>query len=248
LKRIGLEVVPSFFGFANITRALGVTYPRVFGHLWSLAVELQLYLLWAPMVILSLKRSRKTLFVVGLSLLTFSVGYRYFLNLDGAIRNEVYNSTACRAASFLFGSVGAMLLYLKLNLPAFSVKSVRMGLRVLFLASIVLHFYALKYATIGAWGRVSHLPLLVSVSSGIIVVTIAANVIEPVTKCLSFLPLRYLGLISYGAFLWHYPLLMFYAKLVKITGMNKIIFAGAASIAIGAFSYHFVEKRFLKKS
>jgi peptidoglycan/LPS O-acetylase OafA/YrhL len=70
-----------------------------------------------------------------------------------------------------------------------------------------------------------------------------------VGRLLSTPPFRFIGLISYSLYLWHWPLLVFYSY---VTGRSPdgAIAAGilAAAVAIAAVSYKFVEQPWRRRS
>ena len=64
-------------------------------------------------------------------------------------------------------------------------------------------------------------------------------------RVLSVRGLRFLGRISFGAYLWHYPIfwIVSSAGVAQLTGPEAIA-AASLSIAAGWASHEFVEKRF----
>lgn len=70
---------------------------------------------------------------------------------------------------------------------------------------------------------------------------------EPSAKCRKLLaPLTYLGTISYGIYLFHWPILL-QIKDFNIAPIAKLILVVASTVSLAALSWHFFEKRFLKK-
>ena len=73
-----------------------------------------------------------------------------------------------------------------------------------------------------------------------------------VGRLLSFKPLVFIGLISYSLYLWHWPILAFYAPLTRIAshlapGYDLIMAAFVLSmLAAMLLSWWFVEKPFQK--
>jgi len=67
------------------------------------------------------------------------------------------------------------------------------------------------------------------------------------TRALELRPIRYCGRISYGLYLYHYPVLMFLAEMNYSSSAWKTRFIIlAATFAISAASYHWIERPILK--
>lgn len=71
-----------------------------------------------------------------------------------------------------------------------------------------------------------------------------------IARALSFKPLAWLGIRSYGIYLWHVlPILIFLPAIQKSWGASKLILgliAGAVGIAAGVASFRFIERPFLR--
>jgi peptidoglycan/LPS O-acetylase OafA/YrhL len=63
----------------------------------------------------------------------------------------------------------------------------------------------------------------------------------PLKSILSFRPLVYIGTISYGFYLWHYPIVL---GLSKYGNMGKMA-ALMLSFGLASASYHWIELPFL---
>ncbi|WP_170841231.1 acyltransferase family protein [Salibacterium halotolerans] len=76
---------------------------------------------------------------------------------------------------------------------------------------------------------------------------IIAAAVHPSTwigRMLGFRPLRWLGVRSYGIYIWHYPILVltFSATAAENLSILQIIIQLAAVLVIAAVSWRFVEK------
>jgi peptidoglycan/LPS O-acetylase OafA/YrhL len=62
------------------------------------------------------------------------------------------------------------------------------------------------------------------------------------SRLLSRRPIRYLGWLSYGIYLWHYPIL----HVLPVRGLPfpfKAALVSVLTLVCGALSYHFIENR-----
>jgi peptidoglycan/LPS O-acetylase OafA/YrhL len=242
--KLSAEVIPSFFGFANWTRAYHFKFPKDLGHLWSLSVELQLYLVWAPIVVFLLRGSLKNLILGTLAIALTFCAYRYYLTASGSSSVFIYNNTVCRALPFLLGATGAALAAKNLALKDFS-KVIKALAIITFLAALTYHLYELRYCSLSQWGKRNWNSLWISLSAAIIVWGVSAQVIPAISKFFSTRVMYYLGSISYGAFLWHYPIILLFPR-----GDANLRFVTAIilSLVMGAISFELVEKRFLRSN
>jgi len=72
-----------------------------------------------------------------------------------------------------------------------------------------------------------------------------------ILRILEWRPIRYLGIISFGVYVYHYPVMSGWSKLFGIAGISLgtqwVFFAlvsWATSIVVAAVSYEIIEKRF----
>lgn len=87
--------------------------------------------------------------------------------------------------------------------------------------------------------------MLAILFSLLVILLCALNISQNVKKI--FAPFIYLGTISYGIYLFHWPVLRFIYK-KDIDHIWKLIFTVCMSIALASLSWHFYEKRFLKRA
>jgi hypothetical protein len=62
-------------------------------------------------------------------------------------------------------------------------------------------------------------------------------------RLFSFRPLRYMGRISYGAYLWHFPLFLYLDHgLTGLTGWSLFAVRAAATVSVATVSFYFLER------
>jgi peptidoglycan/LPS O-acetylase OafA/YrhL len=217
------------------------------GHFWSLAVEEQFYLVW-PWVILFARRR----WLPGIALGMAALG--------PAFRFVVFSTTGNDITSVLpLGCIDSLALgaYLAMTkLPEFkSHPLVRpIGTTVLWCGLLLFGAYQAAEQTDGFWVfRTVSFDLAVALAGVWLVARAAEGMSGLAGRALESAPLRYLGTISYGIYVYHMMLPELLPRIARRLGhpdlfaplIDKsfpfLVFYGAASIAISAVSWHLFE-------
>jgi peptidoglycan/LPS O-acetylase OafA/YrhL len=215
--------------------------PPPLEHLWSLAIEEQFYIVW-PVVLwffifrLNGPRARvtATLIAAGLSALAMVLQYS-----PGANPSAVYYGTDTHASALLVGAALALaypLSTLEVAPPALTKRLDAAGvLGLAALAWAIGHFsgddpavypVGLILAALGAAGLVA-----AAASNGVI------------AALTSLRPLRWVGLRSYGIYLWHWPVIALTAALEGSGPTSAWLWfiETAVTLALAAASWRFIE-------
>jgi peptidoglycan/LPS O-acetylase OafA/YrhL len=167
---------------------------------WSLAVEEQYYMLWAPVVFLC---GRKSLRNILLGMIVFSFCFRVISSYLGAPLDFVHNFTLCRLEPLAAGGLAALWLRSETCTPA---KWARGGMMAF---TIGLAGVALALVDWGGDGPLYSYPFLAAAFAGLLALSLTANPATTfVGRALTQHWLVYVGRISYGVYLIHVPIFM----------------------------------------
>jgi peptidoglycan/LPS O-acetylase OafA/YrhL len=218
------------FYVANWARATG-TQLGLFGHTWSLAIEEQFYLIWPLMLWLLLGHAlnyRRAVVISVLGIL-FVATLRAFVWMSGAGIDRTYNGSDMRADALLMGCVIALLRHagVHLRVP-----------RLLIAAATA--FLALMIVTTGTRSDFLYVGgfTLAAGAAGVIIVGVLQH-----PTLLTAAPLVWLGRISYGVYLWHYPVVV--AMPLRLEFSVRVALTILTTLAAAGVSWWVVERRFL---
>lgn len=213
--------------------------PSPLEHTWSLSIEEQFYLLW-PLVVVGILRRYGARAVLGVSLLltALSMGAMVLLFSPGAT-SRVYLGTDTRMAAILAGASLAAVLPLGSRLGAARLRWLD-ALGIVAVAGLAVAWCTLPGTSSflyhgGFW--LTELGVLVLIACAV------AGPQGVVARALSLKPLTWLGTISYGVYLWHWPVnVLLTAERTSLhPGMLQVVRL-ALSFAVALVSYRFIER------
>ena len=216
--------------------------PAPFGHLWSLAIEEQFYLVWPLLVLAGLRfaRRRRVLIPIVIAAAAASAIEMALLYVPFGDPTRVYDGTDTRAFALLIGAAFALAWPRDLKISDLTDG----GRRVLELAGtlavvgiVVLFCTTTEYDAFLYRGGMVLCALL---SAVLIAVTIHPG--ARFGQLLGVAPLSWIGKRSYGIYLWSYPVIVLTTPSGNSPGAFRSLFDIAVTFALAALSWHFVEE------
>jgi peptidoglycan/LPS O-acetylase OafA/YrhL len=228
---------------ANWAALSGIDYSHYVGHLWSLAIEEQFYLLW-PLLLFGAMRlgcSRRQMLWIVLGAAAAAAAWRATLWEPGAWL-RIYIRTDAQADSILIGA--ALALLPAGRLAAAVPERARGPLAWLALAAVVATAETLQPSSAVLYvGGFLVLALVVAL--------LIALVLEPGPGpygLLTLAPVLVLGRLSYSLYLWHYPIFLVVAERTGgWSGAARVPLAWVLALGAAAASYRFVELPALRR-
>lgn len=252
------EAIAAFFWAANwMFVAQKTDYfsqgapPSPLQHAWSLGVEEQYYIIWpllliAVAVLLAARARRRDRLAShgGVRLAIFllatlgALGSAAAAIILASARDRVYFGTDTRAQALLTGAAASALLvgdWPALN-RGWSLIRTRWGkwiARLLPIIGLAALAVAAHYATGSAREFRHGLLIAVAAAAALVIAPVALDQRGPIAAVLSWRPLVWLGTISYGVYLWHWPI--FLALNGERTGWSGLsLFAVRCAATVGA--------------
>jgi peptidoglycan/LPS O-acetylase OafA/YrhL len=244
--RVRGDGLAALFYFANWRAAFGhAPFLGFMGHAWSLSIEEQFYAVWPLLVVgaLALRGGRRSLVLVLAVAGTVVPPLLRLAWWDGsaATMTRLYYGLDTRADALFAGAVLAVIvasgrlpvgrlarsLYAALALGALAV----LGLLVATMPRSDASLYR---------GAMS----LVAVSAVALIAHLLASPRGPLGRVLSFPPLAALGKISYGVYLWHWPVIVATNPWGRTGG--ALVAKAAIALGLSIVSWWVVERPFLR--
>jgi peptidoglycan/LPS O-acetylase OafA/YrhL len=240
---------------SNYFFATGPVYPLT--HTWSLAVEEQFYLVW-PLVVLAVmtlsrtftKGLRNLLVVSAIGAVASAVEMALLYGSGTKNTTRLYFGTDTHAQSILIGAVLACTLTVIQGrrgsegmAPAATSPALRRLLTVVGVAGLA-GTLTLTITQKGATGLAFRGGFALSaLSAAAIIIGSVCVPAGPMGRVLSLRPLVWMGTVSYGAYLWHYPVFIYLdAARTGQTGLALLAIRFAVTFSLAGLSFYLVER------
>ena len=239
MQRAILAVLFYASNWFNIARPDGL---GPLAHAWSLSIEEQFYLLWPPLLFLLLRsRLRMWLITAAIVLLAgVAAVHRVFVWTGPESAWRIYNGLDTRIDELLAGcGLAAALAAGWINL-----NPLRTCVRYCYLPSLAFILYLVVRPL--PWHIMCTLGWpLVEFCLVIILYRLMVSEKTPLHKLLEYQPLVWIGRLSYGLYLWHFPIFE-KAGGWRSLGVMAIPVAFALTFSVATLSFYFVETPFLR--
>ena len=215
------------------------TSPSPFDHLWSLAIEEQFYVLWPLIVIPILGRRGNTRRLLMVTSLLIAATTIVFI-VDDPMRS--YLSSISRSSSILIGAALALGIH---RGDAWLERATR-GRTASVLVTLSIAYLFWSWTSVNGsldLGFFNGGFFFHAVAVAILIAVITAAPEGRLARFARLSPFRELGAVSYGAYLWHWPIIVvFNAERTGLDGAALLMVRLGLTLAATIASYRLVER------
>ena len=209
-------------------------------HAWSLAIEEQFYLVWPLIVFAALRitQGKKMLLsaicIVGIIASGIVMASAYKANDP----SRAYYGTDARASQLLIGALLAILM------QQWSAQTRRQKVLTQIAGYIAAGFCLWAFVFVddqSAWLYRGGF-IVFAGAIAVVIVAITTPIRSPLTRALSIKWVRWVGAISYGLYLWHWPIqVIFSESRTGLSGWSLTALKVTATFGVSALSYYLIE-------
>ncbi len=243
----------------------GFSYFEQFGsasplkHVWSFAIEEQFYV-FAPLFLIAGlrwggRRGRQILLGIAVAGALTSAWWMAQVHVVGQDPSRAYYGTDTRSQALFVGI--AMALAVNLYGEPRTGRGRRLAALIAYPAT-AWHLWAVLTVTErDAWLFENGGFLLVAVTAGLAMFGLSQDAPwSPLHRLFSSSPFRYAGRISYGLYLYHWPIYLLITPeragglfgVDRVTGWSLLAFHLTITVIVAAVSFHFIEQPFVKRT
>jgi len=235
-----LEFLAAILYVSNWVRAFDVHAMPYLGHTWSLSIEEQFYILW-PLLFLGMTKNRgyRELLVLVCFLFCLVAVYRY-VSAEQHIYSikRLYNGFDTRADSLLAGCILALLISREKSLKFLRSVNASWQKIIILLASFFMLLATLLFVWYEPYVYKYGLLLVYLASVALVVVIYLKN--EAFITPFDHSVVVYVGKISYGLYLWHYPVFKL-AKAHYGDGLGVLLWSATFVFVAATLSFQYIE-------
>ena len=252
LGAVRRQVISGAFYYANwSTIASHGTYfsrfaaPLPLDHLWSLSIEEQFYLVWPFLLLLAIRflPGRAWLLVVTLVGSALSAAWMAHLFQSGAFFDptRIYEGTDTRAFELLLGA--ALAVVRPTNLRFFSARVSARGVLFLDLLGVagVATVFALVWKTTPFSSFLYPYGLLLLSFATVAIIAATVHPASMLGAFLGFRPLKWIGVRSYGIYLWQWPIVVLWGQPSTGVHWGRAALQIGVTFVVASLSWRYVE-------
>ncbi len=238
--RIGQSAPAALFYYANWARVAGAKLGML-GHTWSLAVEEQFYLIWPVILWLSYRYARVwgvlAASVVGA---LASTAARLVIQSDpNPSSARLQNGFDTQSLSIFVGCALAAVLVLGWKPRRWFVAPVAL-VTIWYVSTIVTSIFRAGEASQGV------MPLIVAIGFASVICWLDQWPRSIPARVLALAPFAYVGRISYGLYLWHFPIKTMVGEAGYKNSAMTMAIVTALSLVVATASFFVIERPFLR--
>ena len=213
-------------------------------HTWSLAIEEQFYVLWPPVIIGALWLTRgRTRALVGACLFGILTSVALMAILySPANPSRAYYGTEARVHQLL---VGALLAIVLARRPSIR-RSGRVGSMAVWvgLGTLLVAFVTFDDGNPSYYYGAS---TALAVATAVLIFGLEGAPRATPARLLGFRPIRWVGKVSYGVYLWHWPVILAIGAPIAVFkwmpgGLGLTATRVLFTFALAGLSFHFIER------
>jgi peptidoglycan/LPS O-acetylase OafA/YrhL/lysophospholipase L1-like esterase len=226
---------------ADVPYAAGTIDRSPLQHMWSLAIEEQFYVVWPLLVVGLLWWRRGSLVVLlGVTVALAAASAAWMAAVYEPGDDRAYFGSDTRAASIL---VGAALAIVVARFGHVHDRTARIGVEVagfLGVAVLAVAWWSVEQRSSGLY----HGGMLVCAIAGAAVIAAVAHPeAGPLGSVLALPVLRFFGIVSYGLYLWHWPVFVWMTDdSTGLSGWGLTLARFAVTLGATLLSYRLVEQ------
>lgn len=222
--------------------------PPLLQHLWSLAIEEQFYILWAPLAFILLPRmKRRGMAVIAIALAAASAAWMALLAHKIGYPGQgdpsrLYFGTDTHGFALLLGSALGLLWQPspELDRPGVMARATGWLLGLIALTCMVALFAMMGEDTprLYPWG------FLAAAATSLALIMIATHPGMAFGRCLDNPVMRWIGERSYGIYLWHWPVFMLTRPGMDLRALDNrsvLVVRIVLTLVVAALSYRYLE-------
>lgn len=238
-----IDVIIPLTYLTNWSRAFGIHPPDLLAHTWSLAVEWQFYLLLPVFIIGLLKYIRNKYIIIAIvfCVAVMSWAWRSYLMYIGTPAIRLFNGLDTRMDILLIGSILAILLNYNLIKKSKLSDSLLLFLVPFSVVGLITFFIFTNW-------YMPELYYWIFTLEGIFVSIIIFDIFvgnNMLKQILSMKWLVWVGSISYGIYLYHFPIYKIMQRL-NYSISNVVIIGTLLTLIVSTLSFYMIEKPILK--